>query len=298
VTPTPRKPAATDPPATQPAASPPDTAASLLADIQAAVDFIRTRSQVTPRVGLILGTGLGDLSGVVENAVKIPYEEIPGFVRSTAESHAGNLVLGNIKKTPVAAMEGRVHFYEGYSMLEVTFPVRVMRALGAGTLIISSAVGGMNPLMSPGDIMAVTDHINLMGDNPLIGPNADELGPRFPDMSEPYARKLVELAEAIALEERIPLQKGVFVAVSGPNLETRAEYRFLRGIGADVVGMSLVPETLAAVHGGMRVLGLAVITDACLPDALEPVDISRILATAASAEPSLKRLVTKMLERL
>jgi purine-nucleoside phosphorylase len=293
VTPTPWNPAASDHPA-----SAPDAAASLLERIQTAVDFIRGRSNVAPRVGLILGTGLGDLSGAVDHPDRIPFGEIPGFVRSTAESHAGNLVLGRIKNTPVVAMEGRVHYYEGYSMLEVTFPVRVMRALGAETLIVSNAVGGMNPLMSPGDIMAVTDHINLMGDNPLIGPNADELGPRFPDMSEPYSRKLVELVEEIALEERIPLRKGVFVAVSGPNLETRAEYRFLRGIGADVVGMSLIPETLVAVHGGMKVLGLSVITDACLPDALEPVDITRILATAASAEPALKRLITKTLERL
>lgn len=274
------------------------TETSLMAQIRTAAEFIRTRSDLQPRVGLILGTGLGNVSDLVDGAVRIPFEEIPGFPVSTAESHAGNLLLGRIKKTPVVAMEGRVHFYEGYSMKDVTFPVRVMRALGAEDLIVTNAVGGMNPHFSPGDIVAVTDHINLMGDNPLVGPNDPDLGPRFPDMSEPYAKKLVELAEEIALEERIPLKLGVFVAVAGPNLETRAEYRFLRAIGADVVGMSLVPETIVAVHGGMQVLAFSVVTDACFPDALEPVDIARILATAASAEPALKKLVTRILERL
>ncbi len=266
--------------------------------IDEAVRHIRAKSDLAPRVGLILGTGLGNMSDAIDDAVRIPYGEIPGFVESTAESHAGVLILGTIKKTPVVAMQGRVHFYEGYSMQEVTFPIRVLRALGAETLIISNAVGAMNPLIAPGEIVMITDHINLMGDNPLIGPNDDEVGPRFPDMSEPYAVKLQEMCEEVALEERIPLRKGVFVAVAGPNLETRAEYRFLRSIGADVVGMSLIPETLVAVHGGMKVLALSVATDAALPDALEPVDISRILATAASAEPALKKIVTRMLERL
>ena len=266
--------------------------------IRTATDFVRTRTDIVPKAGLILGTGLGDVSDVIESPVKIPYDEIPGFVPSTAESHAGVLLLGRIKNTPVAAMQGRVHFYEGYSMKQITFPVRVMRALGAEVLIVSSAVGGMNPQYSLGDIVAVTDHINLMGDNPLVGPNPDELGPRFPDMSEPYDRRLLEMLAEIGLEERIPLQRGVFVAVAGPNLETRAEYRYLRAIGADVVGMSLVPENLVAVHGGLRVVGLAVVTDLCFPDALEPVDIRRILAVAASAEPSLKKLITRLLERL
>jgi purine-nucleoside phosphorylase len=270
----------------------------LKARIDDAAAHIRARTPLTPRVGLILGTGLGNVSDVIDKPVRIPYEEIPGFPHSTAESHAGVLVLGNIGKTPVVAMEGRVHYYEGYSMQEVTFPIRVMRALGATTLISSSAVGGMNPLFAAGDIMLVTDHINLMGDNPLVGPNDESLGPRFPDMSDPYAGELRALAEQVALEERIPLRQGVFVAVAGPNLETRAEYRFLRAIGADVVGMSLIPENLAAVHGGMKVLALAVVTDTCFPDALEPVDIRKILAVAASAEPALKKLVTKILERL
>jgi purine-nucleoside phosphorylase len=230
--------------------------------------------------------------------VTIPYEEIPGFVPSTAESHAGVLVLGRIRNTPVVAMKGRLHFYEGYSLREVTFPVRVMRALGAETLLVSSACGGMNPLYRLGDILVVADHINLMGDSPLIGPNPEDLGPRFPDMSEPYSRRLIELVEEIALEERMPLRQGVFVAVTGPNLETRAEYRFLRGIGADAVGMSVVPETIVAIHAGMEVLALSVVTDLCFPDALEPADIARILAVAAGAEPSLRKLITKVLERL
>lgn len=270
----------------------------ILESIRTAADYIRTKTDLVPRAGLILGTGLGDVSGAIRGAVRIPYDEIPGFVSSTAESHAGVLVLGRIKETPIVAMQGRVHFYEGYSMAEVTFPVRVMRALGAEDLIVSNAVGGMNPQYSLGDIIVVTDHINLMGDNPLIGPNEEELGPRFPDMSEPYSGRLIELVEQIGLDEKIPVKRGVFVAVAGPNLETRAEYRFLRGIGADVVGMSLVPETLVAVHGGMKVLALSVVTDLCFPEALEPVNIERILAIAASAEPSLTRLVTRVLERV
>ncbi|HET9233667.1 MAG TPA: purine-nucleoside phosphorylase [Candidatus Eisenbacteria bacterium] len=266
--------------------------------VERAVESVRNRTTLRPKAGLILGTGLGDVSDAIAEAISIPYEAIPGFVASTAESHAGEFVLGRVGKLPVVAMKGRLHFYEGYSMSEITFPVRVMRALGADTLIISSACGGMNPQLRLGDIVALTDHINLMGDNPLIGPNDDDLGPRFPDMSEPYSRALIELAESIALEERVRLVPGVFVAVAGPNLETRAEYRFLRTIGADVVGMSVVPETLVAVHGGMRVLALSVVTDLCFPDALEPADIARILAVAGRTEPSLRRLITRVLERL
>src|SRR5262245_9392181 len=266
--------------------------------IEAAAASITKRTPLRPKAGLILGTGLGDVSEAIEDAVTIPYGEIPGFVASTAESHAGELVLGRVNKLPVVAMKGRLHFYEGYSMQEITFPVRVMRALGADTLIVSSASGGMNPQLRLGDIVVITDHINLMGDNPLLGPNDDDLGPRFPDMSEPYARTLSDLAESIALEERIRVRPGVFVAVAGPNLETRAEYRFLRAIGADVVGMSVVPETLVAVHGGMRVLALTVVTDLCLPDALEPADIARILAVAGRTEPALRRLIIRVMERL
>jgi purine-nucleoside phosphorylase len=266
--------------------------------IDEAVAAVRARSDLVPRAGIILGTGLGDVSAAVRDAVTIPYDAIPRFPRGKVEGHAGTLLLGRLGGTPVAVMNGRAHYYEGYSMAEVAFPVRVLQALGAGILIVTNATGGMNPLFAPGDIVLVVDHINLMGDNPLIGPNDDALGPRFPDMSEPYSRRLVDLAAGVALEERIRVEKGVFVAVAGPNLETRAEYRFLRAIGADVVGMSLVPENLAAVHGGMEVLALAVVTDSCLPDALEPVDIQKILATAARTEPRLTRLVTRIVERL
>jgi purine-nucleoside phosphorylase len=266
--------------------------------IEAATASIKKRTKLRPKAGLILGTGLGDVSEAIEDAVSIPYGEIPGFVAATAESHAGELVLGRVNALPVVAMKGRLHFYEGHSMQEITFPVRVMRALGADTLIVSSASGGMNPQLRLGDIVVITDHINLMGDNPLLGPNDDDLGPRFPDMSEPYARALIDLVESIALEERIRTRPGVFVAVAGPNLETRAEYRFLRTIGADVVGMSVVPETVVAVHGGMRVLALTVVTDLCFPDALEPADIARILAVAGRTEPALRRLIIRVMERL
>jgi len=263
-----------------------------------AVQFIRGKTNVSPKFGLILGTGLGDASGAIQDAVRIPYGDIPNFPKSTVVSHSGELVLGTLSGKPVVAMAGRVHYYEGYTMAEVTFPIRVMRALGAHTLVASNAVGGMNPIYAPGDIVVIQDHVNLMGDNPLIGPNDDDLGPRFPDMSEPYDRELIALAERTALDEKIRLHKGVFVAVAGPNLETRAEYRFLRQIGGDVVGMSLVPENIVAVHGGMKVLAFSVVTDACLPDALEPVDIEKILATAARTEPVLKRLVERVLEKL
>lgn len=259
--------------------------------------FLQRHFKRPPRFGLILGTGLGNFASQIEDAQAIPFGEIPHFVPSTAESHAGNLVFGRLGKVDVVAMQGRVHFYEGYTMQEVTFPVRVMKALGADSLIASNAVGGMNPLFAAGDLVAVTDHINLMGDNPLIGPNDDRLGDRFPDMSEPYDREYLRLIERIALEQRTRLQKGVFVAVAGPNLETAAEYRFLRAIGADVVGMSLVPETIVAKHADMRVLALTVVTDECFPDRLEPADVNRIIRTAHAAEPALAKLVTAFLQQ-
>jgi len=266
--------------------------------IDEAVAFLRTRTALVPEVGIILGTGLGQLDKSLTAETHVSYRDIPHFAASTVESHKGELVFGKIGGRPAVVMSGRVHYYEGYTMRQVSFPVRVMQALGATTLLVSNAVGGMNPLFDKGDIVLVTDHINLMGDNPLIGPNDDSLGPRFPDMSQPYDRKLIALAEDVALAEKLRVQKGVLVAVAGPNLETAAEYRFLRGIGADVVGMSLIPENLVAVHGGMRVLAFAVITDLCRPDALEPVDIPKILAVAADAAPRLDRLVTRVVERL
>jgi purine-nucleoside phosphorylase len=266
--------------------------------IEEARAFVASRSDVRPEVGIILGTGLGRFAQAMKRADVVPYGEIPNFPTTSVESHAGELVLGTLGGRPAAVMNGRVHYYEGYSMRDVAFPVRVLRALGARTLVVTNAAGGMNPLYRPADVVAVVDHVNLMGDNPLIGPNEDSLGPRFPDMSEPYDRSLIALAKQVALSERIDLREGVLAAVAGPNLETRAEYRFLRWAGADLVSMSLVPETIAAVHGGMRVLAFAVVTDLCLPDALEPVDVPKILANAAQAEPVLTRLVTKVLARL
>jgi purine-nucleoside phosphorylase len=266
--------------------------------IQAAVRAIRGRWHGEPRVGIILGTGLGGLAQDIETEAAIPYTEIPHFPQSTVRSHAGRLVCGKLAGKPVVAMEGRFHYYEGYSLKEITLPVRVMKALGCGVLVVSNACGGMNPQYTKGDLMIIEDHINLLGDNPLIGKNDDRLGERFPDMTYPYDRELIALAERVALDEKIRCHKGVFVAVSGPNLETRAEYRFLRQIGADVVGMSTVPEVIVAVHCRLRTLGLSVITDICLPDALHPVSVEEIIAVANDAEPRLRRLVRRVVGEL
>ena len=266
--------------------------------VQEAAGVVRGRSALRPEVAVILGTGLGGLVGEVEVESEISYADIPGFPLSTVESHAGRLLLGRLGGRPVVAMQGRFHRYEGYDLRQVTFPVRVMRALGAETLVVSNACGGMHPLWSPGDLVLLSDHINLLGDNPLVGPNDERLGPRFPDMSAPYDPALRDLARRTAAELGIVLREGVYVAVAGPNLETRAEYRMLRGLGADVVGMSTVPEVIVAVHQGMRVVGISIITDQCLPDALEPADIARIIDTAGRAEPQLTRLVTALVERL
>jgi purine-nucleoside phosphorylase len=266
--------------------------------IQEAVNYINNQTDFQPKVGIILGTGLGDLGGKIDASITIPFGHIPHFVESTSLTHQGNLILGKLGDCPVAAMQGRVHYYEGYSMKEITLPVRVMKALGATILVMSNAVGGMNPQLKPGDLTVMTDHINLMGDNPLIGPNDDRLGQRFPDMSEPYDREFIALIEDVALQLRQPLRRAVYVAVAGPNLETAAEYRFLRTIGADTVGMSCVPECLVAVHSEMRVLGLSVVTDACFPDSLEPANIDQIIRIANDAQPKLEALVTGFLQRL
>jgi purine-nucleoside phosphorylase len=275
------------------------TAATSLFDrVQTAADVVRGRSPLVPEIGIVLGTGLGGLAREIAVDAEVPYQEIPGFPLSTVETHAGRLLLGRLGGRPVVAMQGRFHRYEGYDLQQVTFPVRVMHALGARTLIVSNACGGMNPLWAPGDLVLLSDHINLLGDNPLVGPNDERLGPRFPDMSAPYDPGLRALARAVALELGIVLREGVYVAVTGPNLETRAEYRMLRAIGADVVGMSTVPEVIVAGHQGMRTVGISIITDQCLPDALEPADIRRIIETAGRAEPQLTRLVTALVERL
>lgn len=263
-----------------------------------AVAVVRARAGAhAPDVGIVLGTGLGALAREIGAPVAIPYADLPGFVRPTVESHAGRLLLGTLEGRAVVAMEGRFHGYEGYSLRDVVFPVRVMRALGATTLVVSNACGGMHPLWNPGDLVLLADHINLLGDHPLIGP-ADETGPRFPDLSAAYDPALRALARAVALERKLTLREGVYVAVPGPSLETRAEYRMLRAMGADVVGMSTVPEVIAAVQAGMRVLGLSIITDRCLPDALEPASVDQIIATALAAEPSLTALVRGVLARL
>ena len=259
--------------------------------LDAAVRAVRTRTALAPDVGIILGTGLGALAGEIRVEASVSYAELPGFVRPTVESHAGRLLLGTLEGRRVVAMQGRFHRYEGYTLQEVTFPVRLMRALGATILVVSNACGGMHPLWNRGDLVLLADHINLLGDNPLVGPNDDRLGPRFPDLSAAYDTRLRALARAAALARGIPLREGVYVAVAGPNLETRAEYRMLRAFGADVVGMSTVPEVIAAVHGGMRVLGLSIITDRCLPDALEPASVEQIIAAARAAEPQLTGVV-------
>ena len=266
--------------------------------IQEAAAVIRAKWSHTPAAGVILGTGLGKLTDDIADQTVIPYEAIPHFPRSTAPSHKGQLVCGTLGGKPVVVMEGRFHFYEGYTLQQVTFPVRVMRALGAGALVVSNACGGMNPQWNKGDLMLIEDHINLLGDNPLIGPNDDRLGDRFPDMCNCYDRELLKIGRRIAMEEQIVCHQGVFVAVSGPCLETRAEYRFLRLIGADVVGMSTVPEAIVAVHAKMRVLGLSVITDVCLPDALEPASIPDIIATANEAEKKVRVLIRRVVAEL
>jgi purine-nucleoside phosphorylase len=274
------------------------TPSPLFDQIQEAAAAIRAKWATPPKVGIILGTGLGKLTEDIAAEAVLPYETIPHMPRSTAPTHKGQLVCGTLEGKPVVAMEGRFHFYEGWTLQQVTFPVRVMKALGCDVLIVSNACGGMNPQWDKGDLMLIEDHINLLGDNPLIGPNDDRLGERFPDMCHAYDRDLLALGRRVALEEQIVCHQGVFVAVSGPNLETRAEYRFLRQLGADVVGMSTVPEVIVGVHAKMRIMGVSVITDVCLPDALEPVSLAEIVAIANVAEKKLRRLVRRVVAAL
>lgn len=263
-------------------------------EVQEATTFLRMQWSQTPAVGLILGTGLGGLARQIKVDAEIPYGSIPHFPRSTAPSHAGKLLCGTLEGVPVMAMEGRFHYYEGYSLRQVTFPIRVMKAMGAGFLFLTSAVGGMNPQYSLADLIIIEDHINLMPDNPLRGINDDRLGPRFPDMSQPYDRVLVETARTTALQLGISAHKGVLVAVPGPNLETRAEYRMLRQMGADIVGMSTVPECITAVHAGLRTVAFSIVTDMCLPDALEPAEIEKILKVAAEGGARLEKLLIQL----
>ena len=271
---------------------------TLKSQIKEAAKAIRAVDPTRPSVGIVLGTGLGNVAEKIKPSARIPYEEIPHFPTSTVDAHAGELIIGKLAGKTVVALSGRFHYYEGYSLQEVTFPVRVAKALGIKTLIVSNACGGLNPQFRAGDIMLISDHINFIGDNPLIGPNDDSLGPRFPDMSEPYTQSLLDLAEAVALSKGIKLQRGVYLACPGPCLETRAEYRMMRTMGADVVGMSTVPEVIVAVHAGLKVLGFSVITDECFPDALEPANIDKIIKIANEAEPRLTTLVVETLKRL
>ncbi|GAB4168190.1 MAG: purine-nucleoside phosphorylase [Calditrichia bacterium] len=266
--------------------------------IQEAVEYINSQNPTAPEVGIILGTGLGRLAEEIEKEMEISYEKIPHFPVSTVEGHAGKLIFGKLGGKNVVAMQGRFHYYEGYTGEQVTFPVRVMKFLGIDNLLISNASGGMNPLFRRGDLMMIVDHINLQGFNPLIGPNDDELGPRFPDMSEPYSKKLIELGMQVALENNIYVHQGVYVGVTGPNLETRAEYRFLRAIGADAVGMSTVPEVIAAVHMGMSVFAMSVITDECFPESLKPVSHQEIMEAANIAEPKLTTIMKNLIAKL
>ncbi|MCA0268267.1 MAG: purine-nucleoside phosphorylase [Bacteroidetes bacterium] len=271
---------------------------SYVAAVEAAAAFLRDQTAVRPQVGIILGTGLGALADDIEVRDSIPYDAIPGFPVSTVETHAGRLLFGTLAGVDVVAMQGRFHLYEGYSPQQITFPVRVMKELGVGTLLVSNAAGGMNPLFRRGDLMLITDHINLQGVNPLIGPNVDAWGPRFPDMSDPYDKSLRALAEEVALKEGIKMQQGVYVVVTGPNLETRAEYRMLRQMGADVVGMSTVPEVIVARHMGLRCLAFSVVTDECFPECLAPVELAEIVEAAGLAEPKMTAVMRGVVERI
>ena len=270
----------------------------LIEQIEKAVKAVRSYTGLDPDVGIILGTGLGGLVQEIDIDAEISYEDIPGFPLSTVESHAGKLILGTLGGKKVAAMQGRFHVYEGYTIQQITFPVRVLKYLGAETLIISNVSGGLNSEFTEGDIMILTDHLNLLGGNPLIGRNPDSMGPRFPDMYESYNRDLIARLERIAESENIPLKKGVYAAMTGPSLETAAEYKMLRIMGADSIGMSTVPEVIAGVHLGMRILALSVITDMCTPETLKPVNIEEIIRCASEAEPRLTLLIRRVIEEL
>lgn len=266
--------------------------------IEETLAVIRNYTKENYPIGIILGTGLGGLVNEININHKIDYADLPHFPLSTVESHHGKLIFGTIAGKNIVAMQGRFHFYEGYAMQQITYPVRVMKFLGVKTLLVSNACGGMNPQYRKGDIMLMVDHINLLGDNPLIGKNEDELGPRFPDMSEPYSLKLIRIAENVAIENNIKVQKGVYVAVPGPNLETKAEYKFLRETGADVVGMSTIPENIVANHMGIKVLGISIITDECFPETLKPINVEEIIATAMKAEPNMTLIMKEVIKKL
>ncbi|MGD8315723.1 MAG: purine-nucleoside phosphorylase [Syntrophobacterales bacterium] len=269
-----------------------------LALVKESVAFLENKTEIRPQIGIVLGTGLGGLADKIQAAVVIPYEEIPHFPVSTVSSHMGRLMIGSLGGKQVMALQGRFHYYEGYDPKEKTFPIRVMAAMGVETLLISNAAGGLNLTFEAGDIVLIRDHINLKGQNPLRGVNVDEWGPRFPDMTEPYSKELVELAERAAKDLGIKVHQGVYVGVIGPSMETAAETRFLRLIGADIVGMSTISEVIVAVHAGLRVLGMSVVTNVNDPDDYQPAPIEQVIATAAGAEPRLVKLVEEILRRM
>jgi purine-nucleoside phosphorylase len=266
--------------------------------IHEALKFIRSKSASKPPIGIILGTGLGGLVKEIKVDAVIDYGDIPHFPVSTVESHHGKLIFGSLSGKTIVAMQGRFHKYEGYTLQQVTFPVRVMKFLGVKNLLISNAAGALNPFFHRGDVMIMADHINLLGDNPLIGKNDDSLGPRFPDMSEPYNKELISIAEQSALDLKISVRKGVYVAMTGPMLETAAEYRFLRTIGGDAVGMSTVPEDIVAVHMGIKALGFSILTDECFPDALKPVTLKEVIKVANKAEPKMTAIMKEVVRRM
>jgi purine-nucleoside phosphorylase len=259
-----------------------------------AVEAIKEQMTVKPKVGLILGSGLGDLADEIEAAVKIKYADIPHFPLSTVPGHAGQLVIGKLRGINVLAMQGRFHFYEGYSMQEVTFPVRVMKGLGVETLVVTNACGGINSSFSAGDLMIIEDHLNMTGTNPLIGPNDEELGPRFPDMSRAYDPEFIKLAEETAGRLGISVQKGVYAGITGPSFMTPAELKMLRTLGADALGMSTVPEVIVANHTGIRVLGIACVTDMAIAEELKPLTHEQVVATADRTKPKFIQLIKEI----
>ncbi len=271
---------------------------NLLQKIQAAADYIRSRSSISPQIGLILGSGLGDIADEITDAIRIDYHDIPHFPVSTVVGHAGKLVIGILMGKPVIALQGRFHFYEGYSLQEVTFPVRVFKALGITSMIVTNACGALNTSFYPGALMFITDHINFIGDNPLIGKNFNDLGPRFPDMSSAYDKGLIALGKKVAAELGVETVEGIYTAVSGPYYFSKAELRMVKGFGSDTIGMSTVPETIVAVHMGIKVLGISCITDMADPDNLVPLEHAHVVAVANQAKPKFIRLVNGIIQNI